>query len=73
MLNGLLPELFYTHYTLVVAAMHVLLSTSISPSALDRAKKYLDKFCETFAALYGNLQHEIHRPLVIGNKSSLYM
>lgn len=53
-LHGLLPEPFYTHYTLLVAAMHILLSTSISPSALGRAKKYLGKFCQTFAALYGN-------------------
>lgn len=52
-IHGVLPEPFFTHYTLLVAALHILLSTSISQSNLRRATRYLDRFYENFSALYG--------------------
>lgn len=58
-LNGLLPEPYYTHYTLLVAAVHTLLSSSITQSALRRAEVCLEKFCEKFAALYGNFKYDL--------------
>ena len=40
-IHGVLPESLFTHYTLLVAALHILLSMSISHSDLRRATCYL--------------------------------
>lgn len=52
-LQGILPDPFFTHYALLVAAMQLLLSDSISPAALQSAEQYLHRFYEMFADLYG--------------------
>ena len=49
-LNGH-PRLPY--YSLLVAAMHLLLSDKISHSMLRKAEQYLDRFYKMFATLYG--------------------
>ena len=52
-LHGILTEPYYTHYCLLVAALHILLSSSISGTDLQRARAYLDRFYKEFATLYG--------------------
>jgi hypothetical protein len=53
-LQGLLPD---PYYTLLVAAMHLLLGESIDLSAFQRAERYLEKFYKLFATLYGMYNH----------------
>ena len=52
-LHGILPDPFFSHYSLLVAATHILLGESISQSALRCAEQYLHRFYEMFANLYG--------------------
>lgn len=52
-LHGKLEEPYFSHYALLVAAMHILLSQSIPKRSLVKADRYLQRFCETFASLYG--------------------
>lgn len=52
-LDGLLPEPYLTHYSLLVAAMHILLSESVSINSLQRAEQYLLRFYEMYSSLYG--------------------
>lgn len=52
-LNGILADPYFTHYSLLVAAMHILLSECITPSELRRAELYIHRFYEMFATLYG--------------------
>ena len=53
MLHGILPDPYFTHYSLVVAAVHLLLSDTITEAMLNKAEQYLNRFYEMFAALYG--------------------
>ena len=52
-LCGILPDPYFTHYSLVVAAIHLLLSETITDTMLHKAEQYLNRFYEMFAALYG--------------------
>ena len=52
-LEGLLPEPYFTHYSLLVAAMHILLGQSLSFHSLQMAEKYLLRFYEMLSPLYG--------------------
>lgn len=52
-LQGILPDPYFTHYCLLVAAMHVFLADCVSLSSLSAAEQYLHRFCQMFAALYG--------------------
>ena len=52
-LHGKLEEPYFSHYALLVVAMHILLSQSIPKRSLVKADRYLQRFCETFASLYG--------------------
>ena len=52
-LYGILPEPYFTHYALLVAAMHILLGEDTSESSLERAGIYLGQFYQNFSSLYG--------------------
>ena len=52
-LEGLLPDPYFTHYSLLVAGMHILLGQSISFHSLQMAEKYLLRFYEMRSPLYG--------------------
>ena len=52
-LHGILPDPYFTHYALLVAAMHVFLSAHISESDFRRAELCLQRFYEIFADMYG--------------------
>ena len=48
-----LPEPYFTHYSLLVVAMHILLGQSISLQFLLMAEKYLLRFYQMLSSLYG--------------------
>ena len=48
-----LPDPFFNHYSLLVAAVHILHSNRIEPSGLHLAEKYLSDFYQQFCCLYG--------------------
>lgn len=52
-LDGILPEPYFSHYALLVAAIHILFGDEIQSAALTRADLYLRRFYEVFASLYG--------------------
>ena len=54
-LDGILPNLYYTHYSLLAAAVYVFMGNGgcISHSVIDKAEQYMDRFCEMFSRLYG--------------------
>lgn len=52
-LYGILPDEYFQHYLLLVEAMFILLSASISVSELSRAKNLLRYFCVKIKPLYG--------------------
>ena len=52
-LHEVLPDPYFTHYALLVAAMHVFLGDTISQNDFRWAELVLYRFCESFAELYG--------------------
>lgn len=52
-LYGILPDSYFTHYTLFVHAIYLLLKDSISEENLKEANNAIQKFCRTFSKLYG--------------------
>ena len=54
-LHGLLPDPYFTHYALLVAAMHILLYDAISQSALQIDDICLHRFYVKLSDLYGEL------------------
>ena len=52
-LDGILQDPYFTHYALLVAAMHVFLSDDISQSEFRWAEICIHRFCRNFADLYG--------------------
>ena len=44
MLHGILYDPYFSHYTLLVAAMHILFGESIPERSLSRANRYLQRF-----------------------------
>ena len=53
-LLGVLPEPYFSHYCLLVAAMHILYVEEIRRSDVTRARSYLLRFYEMLPTLYGN-------------------
>lgn len=53
---GVLPEPYFTHYSLLVVAVHIILGDSITTPMIEKAEKYLYRFYEMFSTLYGNLK-----------------
>jgi len=54
-LCGLLPENFYVHAMMLVKAIRILLSTSISEDDIKQAELLLRKFCVLYEEYYGKL------------------
>ncbi len=50
--NGILREEYCTHFEKLVEAMHILLCSSISQAALQRARKLIVQFCRQFPDMY---------------------
>jgi len=55
-LYGLLPDNYFSHYTLFVHATFLLLQESISEADLQEADRLLDGFCKSFTSLIRRLQ-----------------
>ena len=53
LLVDILPALYWHHYSLIVCAMHIMLSDSIMLSQLDAAELMLNEFCCLLPELYG--------------------
>ena len=51
-LYGLLPDNYFSHYSLFVNAIFLLLQESISEADLQEADRLLDGFCKSFSNLY---------------------
>ena len=52
-LHDILPDPYFTHYSLLVAAMHIMLGKTISTQRLKIGEEYLRRFYEMFSSLYG--------------------
>ncbi len=52
-LSGLLPDPYFTHLSLLVAAMCIYHADEITASELERAKSFLDVFYQHYGNLYG--------------------
>ena len=52
-LHRILPDPYFTHYSLLVAAMHLLLSDVVTDAMLHKSEQYLNRFYGMFATLYG--------------------
>lgn len=52
-LHGILPDLYFQHYILLVEAIYLLLQDSISPSQVKKANSLLKHFCLKLGDLYG--------------------
>ena len=54
LLLNTLPSLYWHHYALLVCAMHILLSDTITLPQVDAAEQMLTDFCALLPELYGN-------------------
>ena len=52
-LEGMLPDPYYKHYTYFVAAIGLLLKSDISTDELQTADDHLESFCQQMSDLYG--------------------
>ncbi len=52
-LSGVLPSIYFHHYSLLVASLHILSSDSIYPDDLETARDFLDRFYLQYGELYG--------------------
>jgi len=52
-LEGILPDMYFKHFSLLVSALGILTSESISQAELDQAKSYLLLFVSDIERLYG--------------------
>lgn len=59
-LYGLLPDNYFSHYTLFVNAIFILLQESISEADLQEADRLLDGFCKSFSNLYQPRFHTLN-------------
>lgn len=59
-LYGLLPDNYFSHYTLFVHAIFILLQESISQADLQEADRLLDGFCKSFSNLYHPRFHTLN-------------
>ena len=51
-LHGVLPQVYYNHFLLLVESIYILLSESISHADLDRAENQLHVFVSDFSTIY---------------------
>ena len=51
-LYGVLPQVYYNHFLLLVESIYILLSESISHADLGRAENLLHVFVSDFSAIY---------------------
>ena len=51
-LHGILPQVYYNHFLLLVESIYILLSESISHADLDRAENQLHVFVSDFSTIY---------------------
>ena len=63
-LHGSLPDIYFSHYALLVTAMHIFLGENINQPDFRRAELYITKFYEMFADLYGMLCVHVHVPVI---------
>ena len=61
-LHGTLEHEYFLHLSLFVVAMRKLLSTSISPTDLNLAEKFLFLFCKNYQTLYGKREISVCIP-----------
>lgn len=54
-LAGILPLIYVQHWALLVGALHILSSDSITPEELSTAETLLQEFYNKFADLYGRV------------------
>lgn len=52
-LDDVLPPVYFRHYSLLVAAIHILSSNSINHEEVDSAEEWLKKFYQQYEELYG--------------------
>ena len=61
MLHGIFHDPYFSHYALLVAAMHILFGESIPERSLSRANRYLQRLCEMFASLHGQCYYHVKK------------
>ena len=59
-LNGILPEPYFSHYSNLVAATHIVLSDAISTADLISADYFFKKFYSQIASHYGMSTYVMH-------------
>ena len=64
-LHEILPNPYFAHYALLVAAMHIYLGDSITQSDFRWAELVIHRFCESFAELYGTSSSRVYTRVVI--------
>lgn len=72
-LEGILPEPFFSHYLLLVEGISILCSGSISEEDLNKASRYLTEFVKHFEGLYGIQQMGINVHLLLHLTDSVRM
>ena len=56
-LQGILDEDTFNHFSKFVEALWLLLQSSITPNDLERAEKLFKSFCSGFSGLYGQTNY----------------
>ena len=56
-LQGILQPVYFAHYSLLVASLHMLSSHCVSTSDMDAAEMYLNTFYRSSVLLYGRYIH----------------
>lgn len=59
-LRGILPRVYLTHLALLMAALYVLSSDSITSADLQHAREWLLAFYKDFSELYGESSSSIY-------------
>ena len=58
-LSDALPQVYLSHYALLVSSVHILLSDAITSSDLDNVHFFLERFYEQYVQLYGMFRLEL--------------
>ena len=75
---GILPDIYYDHFMLLVCAVFLCLKKSISPEDLEQARKLLEHFCLRVSCLYGkrfetfNVHQLLHLTGCVHNNGPLW-
>lgn len=78
-LQGILPDVYFQHYLLLVHAMYLLLQSSISPEEIDNAEKVLNHFVYLLPVLYSerymsaNIHDLLHLPQCVRDAGPLHV